>query len=133
MAATDAMISRLRRMVNEPDPGGGYDDEALAALIELYPLPDADGNEPDSGDWAASYDLHAAASECWQEKASVVAVDFHFSADGGSFSREQVHQQYMQQARYHRSRRAVGTARLDQWPNEVDARLWVGNLPEGDG
>lgn len=131
MSATATMIARLRRMVNEPDDTGGYSDAVLAEAIEQYPLLDADGNDPAQSDWTATYCLHSAARDVWEEKASVVAVDFSFSADGGSYSREQVYQQYMNQAHYHGARRAVGSVRLVASPTETRA-VWIGNLPEVD-
>jgi hypothetical protein len=66
MAASEAMIERLRRMTGEVD--GDYEDETLAETIERYPMLDADGLGPDSDDWAARYDLNAAAADIWAEK-----------------------------------------------------------------
>lgn len=147
MTATTAQIARLRRMTNEPDDST-YDDETLAEYITRYPLLDERGQEPytwdtstrpptpdANEDWIPTYDLHAAAGDIWEEKAAVVAVDFAFQADGGSYQRQQVHEQYLQQARYHRSRRVPRTMRLYKWPEEPDrirTRNWIGNLPEED-
>lgn len=132
MSATDTMIARLRRMVLEPDASNGYDDDVLAAVIEQYPLLDADGNDSSSDDWTASYDLHAAARDVLEEKAAVVAGDFDFSADGGNYQRSQVYQQLMNLAHYHAARRRVGSGRMVAQPNEVQPSTWIGNLPEVD-
>lgn len=132
MAATATMLARLRRMTNEPDETNGYTDAVITEIIERYPLLDADGNDPTASDWTAGYDLHAAASEIWEEKASVVAGDFAFSADGGQYSRQQVMQQYMQLAHYHRSRRNLTSGVMVAWPDEPNPALWIGNLPEPD-
>lgn len=132
MTATAAMIARLRRMVNEPTDAGGYTDEVLTDAIETYPLLDADGNDPSDSDWTANYDLHAAASQVWEEKAGVVAVDFDFGADGGTYQRHQVYQQYINQAHYHAARRSTGTGEMLVWPKETNPRAWIGNLPETD-
>lgn len=134
MAASESDVRRLRRMVNEQGAGSGYNDVDLMDMIEVYPLPDAAGNEPGESDWAATYDLHAAASDIWTEKAAAPAQDYDFVADGGNYSRSQVHQQYMQMARYHAARRNTRTAELVQWPKErrSDAAMWIGNMPEID-
>lgn len=132
MTATATMIARLRRMVNEPDDTNGYTDALLAGAIETYPLLDSDGNDPSVTAWTATYCLHSAAREIWEEKASVVAVDFDFSADGGSYSRSQVYQQYMNRAAYHGARRAVDSIRLVSTPTEPVPAVWIGNLPETD-
>lgn len=145
MSATAAQVAQLRRMVNESDDTT-YSDDALETYIETYPLIDERGEQPytwdtstqpptqdENEDWIATYDLHAAAADIWEEKAAVVAGDFNFSADGGNYSRSQVYEQFMKQARYHRSKRSPRTVTLHKWPDEDDAYrrpLWVGNLPE---
>ena len=147
MSATAAQIARMRRMVNESD-STTYDDDALTEYIERYPLIDERGEEPytwdtatqpptqdDNDDWIATYDLHAAAADVWEEKAAGVAGDFSFSADGGSYSREQVYQQFMGQCRYHRGRRAPQSMRAFAWPEETASNLrpvgsWVANRIE---
>jgi len=131
MSATAAQIAQVRRMVNEPDDTT-YDDDAISVFIERYPLLDERGEAPytwdtstspptqeDNEDWIATYDLHAAAADIWDEKAAVVAVDFDFSADGGNYSRSQVVQQFERQARAHRARRRPGAIRLHKWPKET--------------
>ena len=98
-----------------------YTDDMVASYIEAYPLTDENGEPPrvnsdtDAGlsmenpDWTATYDLHAAAADIWDEKASSVAQDFDMDADGANLSRSQAYNQSMQQARYHRSRRSPKT------------------------
>lgn len=121
MAATAAMISQLRRMVDEPDDTT-YDDDLLSDYIEKYPLVDALGTDSQDVDfsttpptisekdnWIPTYDLHAAAAEIWEEKASGLTDEFDFSADGGKYSRSQKYDQYMSKARFHLSRRAVSS------------------------
>lgn len=146
MAATAAQVAQLRRMTNEVS-SPSYSDDDLEGYIESYPLLDERGEEPytwdtstspptqdDNDDWIATYDLHAAAADVWEEKASVVAADFNFAADGGRYDRSQVFDQYMKQARYHRSQRSPATTTLHQWPKEDDdyLRTWIGNLAEPD-
>jgi hypothetical protein len=132
MSATAAQVARVRRMVNEADDTT-YDDDAIADYIESYPLIDERGEEPytwdtstspptqeDNDDWIATYDLHAAAADIWEEKAAVVAVDFDFRADGGQYSRSQVVEAYQALARYHRARRAPRSHRLVMYPDPTD-------------
>jgi len=147
MAATAAQIAKLRRMINEPafDP---YTDDVLTTYIESYPVMDERGEVPytwdtstepptqdDNDNWVDTYDLHAAAADIWEEKASVVSADFDFSADGGKYTRSQVYEQYMANARMHKSRRCVRTGTLYKWPEEsgtsaTNETPWIVNNPE---
>lgn len=144
MAATAEEVARLRRMVNEPTDTT-YSDDDLKAYIERYPVIDDQGLRPfyidvstdppsrkETQGWIPTYDLHYAASDLWAEKAAVVSQDFDFSADGGSYKREQVYAQYMKQSRWHLSRRIPGTIRLDQEPHRTDQTdlVWIGNLAD---
>ncbi len=133
MAATVAQTMRLRRMVNELGVDT-YSDVILADYIERYPLLDSEGNAPTESDWTATYDLHSAAADVWDEKAAVVACDYDVNADGSSMARSQVYQQYMKQARYHRSRRSAQTVEAVSWPKETTAleSVWIGNQAEDD-
>ena len=147
MTATAAQIAELRRMTAEPTTTT-YSDVLLTAFIERYPRIDANGEDPfewdtsttpptrdDNDDWTATYDLNAAAADVWTEKASAAAADFDFTADGGTYHRSQRYEQYMKQARYHRSRASATTAQLHKWPKETRWGVdmpWIGNLPEED-
>lgn len=123
MTATAAQIAQLRRMVAEPLTTT-YSDALLTTIIESYPTLDPNGEVPvywtatippaqeDNTMWVATYDLNAAAAQIWEEKAAVPAADYDFKADGGDFTRSQVFEQAMKQARYYRSRRAAGTIYL---------------------
>lgn len=145
MSATAAQIAQVRRMVNEPSETT-YTDDDITTYIESYPLLDERGEVPytwdtstspptqdDNDDWIPTYDLHAAAADIWEEKASVVAADFDFRADGGQYSRSQVYEQYMKQCRFHRSRRTPTTHQGIMFP-EPDSGIsndhWVINMPE---
>ena len=124
MAATAAEVAELRRMVNEPD-ADPYTDDVLETYIERYRAIDELGTKPmetsyttepptltENDSWIPTYDLHAAAADIWQEKSATVAEDYRISADGGALSREQVQEHYLKQARYHLSRRKIGTMKL---------------------
>jgi hypothetical protein len=141
MTATAAQIAQVRRMTNEPTTSP-YTDALVQGFIEAYPMLDELGEEPydwDSStspptkdtndDWIPTYDLHAAAADIWEEKASVVSVDFDFGADGGSYSRSQVYQQYMKMCRYHRGRRKPTTMIAHVYPRETTQNplTWVAN------
>ena len=131
MAATAAQIAQLRRMVNELDDTT-YDDDAITAFIEAYPLMDERGEVPytwdnstqpptqdENDDWVDTYDLNAAAADVWAEKAAVLAGDFDFRADGGQFSRAQAYEHYMRQHATYRSRRSPSTITLTMYPPPV--------------
>ena len=141
---TAAQIAELRRMVNEPSGEGVYSDTLLTTYIEKYPHIDEQGEEPFTlssavppvhvvnSEWMPTYDLHAAAADIWEEKASTIAGLYDFSADGGNYSRSQQYEQYMKQARNHRARRMPTSARVHKWPDESKNEdvVWIGNLPE---
>ena len=130
MTATAAMILQVRGWTNEPDDTT-YDDDAITVFIERYPLLDERGEVPytfdtstepptpeDNDLWIATYDLHAAAADIWQEKAAPTAQDYDFEADGGRYSRSQSFEQCMAMSRYHSARRKPGTIRLHKSPKE---------------
>lgn len=120
MTVSAADIAAIRRMTAVTNTE--YTDDALTAIIELYPLPDIKGNFPytDQGevntDWTPRYDLHAAAADIWDEKASSLAARYDFAADGSTYHRSQAYNQAMQQARWHRSRRMMGTHQMVAYP-----------------
>jgi len=126
---TAAQILQLRRMVAEPTTAT-YNDALLIIFIEKYPLLDELGEAPfdwlgsspptpiANTEWLPTYDLNAAAADCWDEKASVVAANYDFAADGGNYSRSQVYEMYMKQARYYRSRRSMRTVKMVKYPEE---------------
>lgn len=107
MAATAADIARLRRMVADTGAPSEYSDDDLRAAIERYALPDAAGIAPNADDWVATYDLHAAAADIWQEKAGALAGHYDFDADGARFARSQAHEHALTMARHYRARRAA--------------------------
>lgn len=143
MSATAAMLATVRRYVAEADDSNGYTDDVLNGIIEDYPLLDERGEEPytfdtstqpptqdANEDWIATYDLHAAAAQVWEEKASNVAHLFTFSADGGQYVRSEAFKQMMQMANYHRARRVPGTRPMVMWPKPTANNQVVGNLAE---
>ena len=83
---TTDMIARLRRMTAEPLTSDTYTQGDLQAVIERYPVLDANGTEPDDYGWLGAWDLNRAAADVWDEKASLLATDFDFAADGGDYT-----------------------------------------------
>lgn len=129
MAATAAMRSRLRDMVNEPTPST-YSDDDLDTIIERYPVIDERGELPytwdtstqpptknDNDDWIPTYDLHAAAADIWDAKAVKAIEDYDYSADGATLNRSQVYANMRRQANYHRSRRKPFTIEQTESPD----------------
>lgn len=144
MTASAEQIARLRRMVAEPTETT-YDDEALAAAIERYPRLDERGEAPYTWDattspptqtentaWIATYDLNAAAGEVWEEKAAALAGSYDATADGTTLHVSQAYQQALGQARYFKARRTPTTMTAQAWPKQVEANVWIANLPEVD-
>ena len=143
MTATAAMITRVRSMVNEPLPVT-YSDVAIQGFIETYPMMDENGEQPYTWSsatppvqvvntsWVATYDLHAAAADIWEDKASEWVTRYDFKADGADYSRSQAYNHMMGRVRYHRSMRAARTMRGFKSPKEPNStrQVWIGNLPE---
>jgi hypothetical protein len=100
-------VARLRRMTAEPQQTP-YTDAMLVEAIERYPVPDLDDFWPDEAGWLPSYDLAMAAAEIWSEKATLLATNFDFDADGANFSRSQQYDHFMKQARHWRALRQPG-------------------------
>lgn len=134
-AAAD--IERFRRMVAEPGTAT-YSDSALITTISHYPLPDVAGEWPllTSGsantDWIATYDLAAAAADVWSEKRTAFVGNFDFTADGATFNKSQVYEQYSKEERKWRSRRSLGTHTMVPYPAPTLSDVWIGNLAEPD-
>lgn len=143
MTATAVQIAEVRRMIAEPSTTT-YTDVLIADYIERYPHIDEQGELPytlssdtppthtTNDNWIATYDLHAAAADVWEEKAADVAHRVNFAADGGNYTMSNLYEQYMKMARYHRARRLPSTTRLHKSPKETDPAIWIGNLPESD-
>lgn len=132
MGATAAQVAQLRRMTDEPS-SSTYTDTALEDLIESYPLMDERGVVPYYYDesttppspvyntgWIPTYDLNAAARDIWDEKAAAIAEDFTFSADGGSYNRDEKYQHYKSQSRYYNSRRSPRSITLRPAPRKSE-------------
>lgn len=126
MAATAMQVAQLRRMVAEPTDAT-YDDMALADYIEAHPMRDELGNDPyvwdysttpatktTNPDWVATYDLHAAAADVWDEKAAALAANMDFTADGATHHLSQQYQQAAAQAQYYRGKAAPVVAILER-------------------
>jgi hypothetical protein len=133
MTATDEQIAELRRKVAEPTYDN-YSDALLADYIERYPLVDSVGEAPyidDDGEledneyWTPTYDLNAAAAAIWSEKASTLAGNYDFSADGASYHRSQAYKQAQEQARYYSARRSIKTVTLRPEPKLSSGTLAV--------
>ena len=105
---TTQAINRLKRMTKTGTPvDSTYTDSVLADILSQYTLPDIDGNQPGSDDWTPTYDLHAAASQIWEEKAAFDYDKFDFSAVGDSYSRTGLFNHAMKMAAHHNARRAI--------------------------
>lgn len=116
MSVTSVQIATVRRMVDEPTTAV-YDDDAITAFIEEFPKVDRFGNEkyewdtttqpPTASlnpDWLEDYDLNAAASKVWAEKAALLAEDYDYVADGASLNRCQPFAHARKMAAYFKSR-----------------------------
>lgn len=98
------LVPRLRRMVKESTTSV-YSDAELVSYIRLYPIPDYNRKLPDQTGWIPTYDLNAAASDIWLEKAASSSEKFDFQADGGNYSENQVYENCMKMHRMYGARR----------------------------
>lgn len=119
-------LQRLRRMVAEPTTTT-YTDGVLTEAIQRYPVPDGDDVYPDESGWIPSFDLASASAEIWAEKASAVASNFDFDADGATFSKSQQYDHFIGEARRWHSRRVPGVWIATPLVPERTAD-WIGNL-----
>src|SRR4030095_4881529 len=117
-------VARLRRMTAEPNQTP-YSDAMLVEAIQRYPVLDPADVYPDEACWIPSYDLALAAAEIWSEKATTMAANFDFEADGANFSKSQQYEQYMSQVRKWRSLRVPGNWTVE--PVVAPAETIVGN------
>lgn len=145
MAASEIQIDQVRA-----NCGGieSYEDEAIALVIERYPLVDRFGTPalvwdrsqtpPTSSEhpnWVPTYDLNAAAADIWGEIAAGYVGDFDFSTNDQRFDRSQKHEQAMAQVRYYRSRRAPTSLQMSgvsASSRNDSVTPWIINLPEED-
>lgn len=128
-----ALIAQLRRMTAEPITSDTYTQTDMSAVLQRYPVRDSAGLAPDSVSWAEAWDVNRAAADVWDEKASLLAADFDFKADGGQYSRSQAHAQMLAMARRYRSLRQTGALVLEATPAPAAAPgldEWLGNAPE---
>lgn len=142
MAASAEDLATVRRLAAESTEDT-YTDNALTAIVEGYPIPDSDGNDPTDDTWAATYDIFLAASQVWTEKAAALlgaGGTFDFSADDASFKRSQLYDQYIGMAdkmrvnsrRLGPGRGARSVTQTAAGPFRAIDQLWIGNLPERD-
>jgi hypothetical protein len=127
---TAAEMKRLRRLVAEPTLES-YDDDALTACFETFPLDDADGHRPSDADWTPTYDLYRAAASVWDEKAANEANSYDFSqgsAGNATYKRSQLYTQAKGMARYLRSLGPVTSTELviDRDDEEALKSKWGG-------
>src|SRR5688572_12149847 len=127
MAPSNTDIKRLRRMVNELDDTI-YKDEDIASYLGMYPTVDSEGRSSDEDEWVEGYDLHAAAANIWEEKAALVSSKHDFTADGASYSSNQMYENYMDQSRYHAARARITTKKVVKRPAETDSTLHLGYI-----
>lgn len=131
---TSDMLLELRRKAGEVS-GNNYSDSQLTAYLARYPLIDVNGRQwyldpqymTGSGStaqptvllnpvWIPTFDVNSAAADVWQEKAASLVNNYDFSAEGASYSRSQMYEHAMAQARYFRGRRAPSFQRATVWP-----------------
>lgn len=104
-------IATVRRFVAEPTTTT-YSDAVIQAMIEAYPVIDANHKSPDDAEWVATYDLNSVATDIWTEKAAAIATQYDFSADGASYQWQQQYNNYMSMARYYAARRKPKSTRV---------------------
>lgn len=102
MALTAAELATVKRRAGEAHKGTPMVTDADIQLIadEVGLIVDDDGNGPEDTGYTTTYDLAAVAAGVWREKASRLAENYDFTAEGASFTRSQAYENCMKQARY---------------------------------
>ena len=145
MTATATQIAEIRRLVNEPTDSV-YTDNLIKAIIENYPKIDELGTDPyyyvyvdgvqtktTTTGWIPTYDIYAAASQIWYEKAATFAGSFDFNADGGDYTQSQEYTHAKSMGDNFMARSSIKTIHQFVAIDEAPANLsWIGNLPEQD-
>lgn len=98
MALSVAQIIRLRKMIDEPTTNNYTDSDLVILGDEVARTIDSAGKAPTVVGYVDTYDLYILTSEIWRLKAGAVSGDFDFEAEGGSYSRSQVYDNYIAQA-----------------------------------
>lgn len=93
-------LALLRKMTGEVG-NSDYSDADLSAILE-----------------SSNGDLNKAAATVWEWKASAIATNYDFSADGGTYNRSQAYEHCKKQAAHYRSRCKAGTIELVKHPPE---------------
>lgn len=111
MSASAAQIASVRLKIAEPTEDT-FTDEALAGIIEENAVSDVNYREPTHLLWIETYDLNAAASDCWYIKAAALQNQMNFTADGGTYSAHQLYENALQQANVWRSKARAKSVKI---------------------
>lgn len=103
MALTSGQLATVKRRANESDNGMVSDEDIQLIADESGLIVDGSGYAPDHASYTTRYDLNAIAAEVWREKAGMVSGGFDFTAEGASFTRSQMYEQFMKMATYRAS------------------------------
>jgi len=103
MALTSGQLATIKRRSAESDNDYVSDEDIQLIADESGLIVDSDGNDPEATGYTETYDLNATAAEVWREKAGMVASGFDFTAEGASFTRSQMYDQFMKMATYRAS------------------------------
>jgi uncharacterized protein with WD repeat len=130
MTVTADMITKFRRMINEPT-AINYSDDELETYIESWAVDDEFDNKAlildysttpysyiTNTSWVPTYDLNAAAAEIWEEKAADIQDEFDFSAEGGNYTRSQKYQQAINMASRYKSHSKAKSVLMHKYPKE---------------
>ncbi len=102
MALSAAELLRLERLAGEAHKAESdrlLDDARLQNIAdESAKVVDSAGLAPSASGYVDTYDLYAAAAECWREKAGIVVEQFDFETEGGMFKRSQQYKMFLAQA-----------------------------------
>jgi len=109
------LVAQLRRMIVEPTEAT-YTSVDLWGMIEESSVRDSEGRAPGSNSWVATYNVFQVASDIWAEKAGALVMQHDFSADGGKFSRSQMHAHAIKMSQYYASKSKVTSIRILQEP-----------------
>ena len=108
MTTAEARARLERNVAHDMEPPLSSAD--ITDLLAQARRPDPAGLLPSDPGWVPTWDLNAASRAAWEVKAGRAASGFRFSADGESFSPDQVHAHCLNMAKLYR--RGAGSVRI---------------------
>lgn len=107
MTAREDALVRVGMYAN-PDQAPALTPEQVGLVLDSCAILDLDGRLPTDPAWTGRWDENLAVAECYAIKASKVAGNFNFSADGASYNKGDVLANLLEMEAKYRARAGAG-------------------------